>query len=301
MASAVKLLDHETIEQESCRAQAGRFYHWNRTYLIRKDGEIYSIVLSIFHRIAKVFVEIFNGNYFSRFFKVEVLNHLDIQAIVAKTSQGSTAQLSEEGADKRTEILTRERILPDTNSGTRMCGSGQTYENLVDLRYSDPDIALVTDEESSSLLEAARKCNRARLEMGTQGNCHLWIRNPENDRYHRNGASEDMTAQELVQKYSVMLFLSNRQVCRQLDFSADGIFSSLRKILHERALGDQAFEFASVFVKREEECEFKRVPYRLNVDGSQSKETDIGYERFSIADSKDLPLVLRHMRFLVKV
>lgn len=309
MVNALKLLTHETLDLElECRqAQAGRFYHWNRTYLIRKDGEIYSIALNIFQRIAKVFVELFNGNYFCRFFKIEVLKLDDIQAMVSEASQRSKLleQLSEEGARKRTEIRTREKILPDANSGLKMCGSGR-YENLADHGRYDPDIALVTLDESSRLLEAARKCNRARQEMGTSGDCHLWTWNHINGKYHRIGDSEEITATELVDKYSVMLFLSIvGNSGRRMDFSFDGAFPSFSKVLHERALGDQSFEFASVFVENgfvdDGKVEFKCSPYILDKDERGSKENPIGYERFVIPDFKNLPHVLKHMRFQVKI
>ena len=55
-AQLAEAIDHQ---------ERGRFYNWNRHYVLEADNKVYEITLNFFERIAKSFIELFGGTYFS--------------------------------------------------------------------------------------------------------------------------------------------------------------------------------------------------------------------------------------------
>ncbi len=65
----INKLTQNEIYKELNLASEGRFYHWNRTYVLQVDQKIFAVSLNLFERMGKFFYGIFGQDYFKRIFK----------------------------------------------------------------------------------------------------------------------------------------------------------------------------------------------------------------------------------------
>ncbi|GEM_PF-3139307 len=81
------------IQAAAQSAQAGRFYHFRRAYLLSVDEKVHTIALNVFQRLYKFVVELFGRDYFAGFFpgkKVEVLDPTTLTPVPNASITSST-------------------------------------------------------------------------------------------------------------------------------------------------------------------------------------------------------------------
>lgn len=91
--SSISNIDAKWIDQ--CRQ--GRWFHWTRIYLVKSECGIHVISLNLFQRLAKVFSQLANSDYFAKIVKsktIEILNpdSLDLHKIPSPAVGVATGQ-----------------------------------------------------------------------------------------------------------------------------------------------------------------------------------------------------------------